>query len=265
MRNLRILVVLTGLLLTTEAHAQACTAGQFLQTPTCTLTGSLSLKKAVLDVRSATQTGFFAPIIAPGFSSTVPAGSVAYQSLSGALWQPNNPVDGEYVAISAAADDNQLRVVGSANATVLVVASQNSNGVVALAVNNTPTANLQLGSTGAGAVQLDSDGLFTLSGTTTAIHVPEIDYVGKCDSTASPGNATCNAAAGRAAVAAGQTAVTITNSLVSATSIVLVTPQTIDATCLYPRAAVPGVGSFVFTMGPAACTAAVNFTWVVHN
>lgn len=84
------------------------------------------------------------------------------------------------------------------------------------------------------------------------------------NSTGTPGNATLNTPTGRSAIAIGAAAVTITNSLVSATSIVLVVLQSADATLTQILRVVPAAGSFVVT-GNANATAATNIGWVVFN
>jgi hypothetical protein len=57
--------------------------------------------------------------------------------------------------------------------------------------------------------------------------------------------------------------VTITNSLVTASSIVVVTPRDLDGT-LTRFTAVAGTGSFVVT-GNAAATADWDFDWIIFN
>lgn len=81
------------------------------------------------------------------------------------------------------------------------------------------------------------------------------------DSSGTPGNATINKPAGKFAIALGASAATITNSLVAATSIVLVTKIDNDAT-LTDFKVVPGSGSFVVT-GNATATAACKFMFFV--
>jgi len=83
------------------------------------------------------------------------------------------------------------------------------------------------------------------------------------DSSGSPGPATINKPSGRSAIAAGVSGVTITNSVVTASSIVIVTPLDLDAT-LTSFKAVPGSGSFTVT-GNANATAAWKFSWWVLN
>ncbi len=83
------------------------------------------------------------------------------------------------------------------------------------------------------------------------------------NSTGTPGNATINLATGRSAIAAGASTVTITNSLVSATSIVFVVLQTNDATAILKNV-VPGAGSFVVNT-TAAVTGNTNFGWWTIN
>lgn len=70
-----------------------------------------------------------------------------------------------------------------------------------------------------------------------------------------------NKSSGRTGIAAGQTAVVITNNKVSATSIVLPVLETVDATAKSVVAS-PGAGSVTFTLN-AACTAQVSVGFVV--
>lgn len=84
------------------------------------------------------------------------------------------------------------------------------------------------------------------------------------NSTGAPGNATSNTASGRSAIATGTAAATITNSLVSATSIVFVVLQTADGTLTFVKSVVPAAGSFVVT-GNANATGNTNFGWFVFN
>jgi hypothetical protein len=97
-----------------------------------------------------------------------------------------------------------------------------------------------------------------------------VDQAGKIvypqagNSTGSPGAATLNTSAGRSAIAAGASSVVITNSLVSATSIVWAVVQTTDGTLLRVDRVVPGVGSFTI-IGNANATGNVNVGWVVVN
>ena len=74
------------------------------------------------------------------------------------------------------------------------------------------------------------------------------------------GNQTINKPAGRVNIAASGTTVTVTNSLVSANSIVLVVVATADATATV-KSVVPGAGSFVITS--AAVTAETAFSFLV--
>lgn len=84
------------------------------------------------------------------------------------------------------------------------------------------------------------------------------------DTSGTPGDATINAMTGRAAIDATQSACTITNDSVSATSIVTVSLESIDATLTQILTVVPAAGSFTVT-GNAAATADANFSFVVHN
>lgn len=74
------------------------------------------------------------------------------------------------------------------------------------------------------------------------------------------GNQTINRAAGRVNIAAAGTSVTVTNSLVTASSIVIAVAATADAAARVTNV-VPGAGSFV--INTVACTAETAFNWWV--
>jgi len=95
-------------------------------------------------------------------------------------------------------------------------------------------------------LKLGSTGLVTFAGT---------------DSSGTPGAATINKPVGKSAIAAGASSVVITNSLVVAGSVVLITAHARDATCL-DLIAVPTAGSFTVS-GSAAATATLPFSWQV--
>lgn len=101
------------------------------------------------------------------------------------------------------------------------------------------------------------------SGLATLANGYKLVMAGAGDSTASPGNATSNTTSGKSAIAAGASAATITNSHVTASSIIMVTPLDTDATLVRYRA-VPAAGSFTVT-GNANATAAWKFSWFVLN
>lgn len=128
----------------------------------------------------------------------------------------------------------------------------------------------------AGTVELGScfgdgscqfDGALTSDGTGTSDFDGPVTAPGftpdKCDSTGTPGAATCNTYAGRAAIAAAAASVVITDSLVTATSSVFAQLATADGTCFVVRRVVPAAGSFTITVD-AACTAAANVAWEVR-
>jgi len=77
------------------------------------------------------------------------------------------------------------------------------------------------------------------------------------------GNQTINKASGTVNIAAAGTTVTVTNSLVSATSIVFAVIRTNDATATIKNV-VPAAGSFVINLG-AAATAEVSIGFFVIN
>jgi hypothetical protein len=84
------------------------------------------------------------------------------------------------------------------------------------------------------------------------------------DSSSTPGNVTINKPAGKFAVAIGAASVTVTNSLVTAASMVFCEIQFADATHTTKLRVVPGVGSFVYT-GNANATAATKVAFIVIN
>lgn len=82
------------------------------------------------------------------------------------------------------------------------------------------------------------------------------------DSTGSPGAATINKPCGRSAVAAGASAVTITNSTVAATSNIQVTPLSSSATdCTNWYVSAVGAGSFTLTCPGGNVAATWSFAW----
>lgn len=84
------------------------------------------------------------------------------------------------------------------------------------------------------------------------------------DSSGTPGNVTNNSPRGKAAFAAAGSTVVVTNSLVTATSLVHIQMEGADATLTSILRVVPAAGSFTVT-GNAAATAATNFTFLVVN
>lgn len=77
------------------------------------------------------------------------------------------------------------------------------------------------------------------------------------------GNQVINEPTGTVNFAAAATAITVTNSLVSATSIVLAVVRTNDSTAIIKNV-VPGAGSFIITLN-AAATAETSVGFVVFN
>lgn len=89
------------------------------------------------------------------------------------------------------------------------------------------------------------------------------------DSSASPGAATANTPVGKSALAAGASSAVITNSLATTTSLIFLTNNDVDATCVILKVA-PASGSFTVTGTSAAgvatnCTATTKFSWFVVN
>jgi len=83
------------------------------------------------------------------------------------------------------------------------------------------------------------------------------------DASGTPGNATQNTPRGRAAFAGTASTCVITNSEVTADSVVMVILETAnDATLTFIRGVAPGAGSFTVT-GNAAATGTVIFRWFI--
>lgn len=103
-------------------------------------------------------------------------------------------------------------------------------------------------------------------GVTTPAVVKASDFQGAItDISGTPGNGTVNTPTGRAAFAAAGSTVTITSSLVAATSKIMVTLEgAADTTLTGIVGVTPGAGSFVVT-GNAAATATKKFSFVVFN
>ena len=88
-----------------------------------------------------------------------------------------------------------------------------------------------------------------------------VQFAATATTTANP---TINKPAGQVSVAIGASTVTVTNSLVTATSIVLCQLQFADATFTTILTVVPGTGSFVIT-GNATATALTKIGFIVIN
>lgn len=90
-----------------------------------------------------------------------------------------------------------------------------------------------------------------------------IDFPAFGNSSASPGNATLNTPAGLSAIANGAAAVTITNNLVTANSLVFAILAETDGS-IYVKSVVPGAGSFVINIS-ANATGDRTVAWIVFN
>lgn len=78
------------------------------------------------------------------------------------------------------------------------------------------------------------------------------------------GNQTINKPSWSVNIAAGQAAITVTNSLVSATSLIHAYIRTADATMTFIKSVVAGAGSFVITCN-ANATAETSIGFIVYN
>lgn len=179
-----------------------------------------------------------------------------------------NDTFGKLIFTGPVGMSNNLEVGGTTQSTDYFLASTG--------IKNTGTAAACSGNTGAVCVN-DTGGLAVADGAGTTVATisnagtatvagvtlstgTSLVYAAACDSTGSPGNATCNQGAGRAAIAASAASVTITNSLSKTTSIIHATLQTTDGVCTGIKSLVPSNSSFVITTN-AVCTGNTNVAW----
>lgn len=112
-----------------------------------------------------------------------------------------------------------------------------------------------------------TDLVFSIATMGNTIKLFGVTYAGSLvipntDSTGTPGAASINQAAGRSSIALGAATITITNSLVTAASMIFISPLARDATGLLPAVTTTGAGSFIVTT-TANCTANLPFNWWV--
>lgn len=155
--------------------------------------------------------------------------------------------------------DNDIRLSFANNATTIILGNLTTSGTaVGVKVansNDLTTAGDQI------------CGFYTGNGATTqkaAITKDGVFNPAFTDDSANTGSRTVNKPAGINAFAAGTAAITITNSVVKATSLVVAFLQTADGTLTFIKSVVPGAGSFVIT-GNANATGTTKVGWVVFN
>ena len=167
--------------------------------------------------------------------------------------------------------------------------SQLASSRLGISVAPTASANYGLVSLGSGAFDGATSGFFTgvAAGTVIAVNLAsgatsdllnlqvagiskfKISSDGKpsYESSNTPsgttGNQTINKTSGTVNIAAAGTTITVTNSLVSTSSIVMAVVRTNDTTA-YIKNVVPSAGSFVINLG-AAATAEVSIGFIVNN
>jgi hypothetical protein len=187
----------------------------------------------------------------------------AYVSAQGGIW-------------SLGAPNNSSNLTGARPAAM---GSYNAN-IVAAALwlnSDTPTvSNYVIGATSSGGLGMvagtninaptGSQTAFIFGGNgvsvATIVASGRLDQSGT-DSTGTPGAATINKPIGKSAIAAAASSVVITNSLVTATSHIIITPHARDTTCK-ELIAVPAAGLFTVS-GSANATAALPFSWRVSG
>jgi hypothetical protein len=147
---------------------------------------------------------------------------------------------------------------GIANTSLYLRGDETSDGTaIAAKIGN----NGALTTTGDKILGLYSDAITTRVGDFDIKGTYSMDGT---DASGTPGAATINQPVGQVAVAASASSVVVTNSLVTAASIVLPTLQFVDATCTQILSCVPAAGSFTITMN-AACTANTKVGFLLHN
>lgn len=85
------------------------------------------------------------------------------------------------------------------------------------------------------------------------------------DSTGTPGNVTNNSPRGRVALAAGASSITVTNSLVAATSMIIAMVRSVDGAATDIVTTTASAGSFVITMNAATTGTACVLDFLVVN
>lgn len=158
------------------------------------------------------------------------------------------------------------RALKIAAPTYRFVGASTITNAATLYIDAAPTAGTNATITNAYALWVDAgtarfDGAALLSGGATI--AGNLEFAGT-DASGTPGAATINQPAGTVAIAIGAASVTVTNSLVTASSRVFATLQFVDATLTTIRTVVPANGSFVVT-GNANATAATKVAFIVTN
>lgn len=171
---------------------------------------------------------------------------------------------------------NSTKFIVNDSASEYIFNALTSNGVVSVGSSNELISNvltdgrILIGRTGnapqaatitAGTNIAVSTGAGSITvGTTTFTTLPLTRTITPIGTT---GNVTINQIAGTVNIAAVAATATVTNSLVTANSLVLAIARTNDTTCAVKNI-VPGAGSFVVNM-TANCTAATSVGFIVTN
>lgn len=151
-----------------------------------------------------------------------------------------------------------------------------AGGITATPCSNTSVTAGQTPSGAAGArLYLDAlNGESSLeAGTTIYLTAPTVSMAASTTSIAlnrtitaagTTGARTINKLAGTVNFAAAATAIIVTNSTVTTSSIVIPVIRTADATCTFVKSVVPSAGSFTITLN-AGCTAETSVGFLVLN
>jgi hypothetical protein len=195
-----------------------------------------------------TPTAFF------GASETNTAGTLAYAT------DVNNGLSftaGNGTRQIARAGINIASLTNTAGAETgdLTFSTQNNGAVMTEKMRIFAAGNVAIGTTTNAGYKLDLNGTARVQGA--------LNFNPTNTASGTTGNQTINKASGTVNIAASGTTVTVTNSLVTASSIVYAVIRTNDATATIKNV-VPAAGSFVINLG-AAATAEVSIGFFVIN
>jgi hypothetical protein len=210
-------------------------------------------------------------IAAPYFFSTAAAGQTALVGNNGAKFCPGADTacltsNGTTITVPYLSVSGNLGVSGNVRAQYIYPSS--SSAPLELKGNRASTGSaVAVWITNTDPLTTAGDHVVDFGPSDAGAAVSYIDIVGAygmdgTDASGTPGATTINQPAGRVAVAAAASTLVVTNSIVTADSIVVPVVETIDATCTYARVT-PAAGSFTITM-EAACTANTDVSFVVH-
>lgn len=208
------------------------------------------------------------PIVGESFTSTAASGQVAVSGVNGSKFCPgadtacftsdgsNLSFGGNFYANVGSFSSQTLTGHVNANTVRLMLRSGETDGASAYAfdlytgsaLSTAGAVHTQFRNDATVIASIDKDGAYGMDGT---------------DESGTPGAATINKAAGRVAIVAAASTVVVTNSIVTADSIIVPVPEAVDATCT-AFAITPAAGSFTISSTTGVCTATMPVSFVVH-